>query len=112
MGTLNDKRICVVTLFRKVTDFNECVTVYGTDVNQEDTTKGPSTKFQFHINAEEPLIDLMDQIVTQKEKIGSDDEQALLRALGMPVKRLFFELYVTCREARKWGCSENYIVQK
>lgn len=99
MGTLNDKRIGVVTLFRKVTDFNECVTVYGTDVNQENTTKGPSTKFQFHINAEEPLIDLMDQIVTKKEKIGSDDEQVLLRALTEV--GLFRELY----------CSEiNYSV--
>lgn len=95
-----------------MTDFNECVTVYGTDANLEDTVKGPNTKFQFHINAEEGQIDFIEMMAMQEEKIDTEDEETLLKLLSTPVKRLFFELYVTCREARKWGCSENYIVMK
>lgn len=95
---------------RKVTDFSECVTVYGTDVYTEETLKGPSTKFQFHINSEDPLIDVVDRLLNQGEK--GDQDELVKRAMSVTAKRFFFELNVTCKEARKWGCAENYFVQK
>lgn len=101
--------------FRKVTDFNECVTVYGTDAFQEETLKGPSTKFQFHLNAEEAIVDLVDGVLSFPQVEGTPkllDDEFIQTALNIPVKRLFFELHVACKEARKWGCAENYIVQK
>lgn len=111
--------------FRKVTDFNECVTVYGTDAASpessdtatETTTnnqfKRPTTKFQFHINTEEPLIGVLDEIAKERGSSGEGGvDEYIRRALGMTVKRFFFELVVSCKEARKWGCSENYIVEK
>lgn len=95
-----------------MTDFKECVTVYGTDVYLEDTIRGPSTKFQFHINTEEPLIEIVDRIITQEEPVTVDDEELIEKMLSVRVSRLFFEVYVTCKEARKWGCAENFIIQK
>lgn len=97
-----------------MTDFNDCVTVYGTDAVLENTAKGPNTKFQFHINTDERLIDLVDQVITRQGNgtATMDEEEIVLKALRMPVKRFFFELELTCKDARKWGCSENFIVEK
>lgn len=95
-----------------MTDFNECVTVYGTDVITELPSKGPRTKLHFHINSEESVVDLVDQVMRREGQIINQDDEIVLNALELPVKKLFFELFVTCKEARKWGCPENFIVQK
>lgn len=95
--------------FRKVTDFEECVTVYGADV-VKDAQRGPFTKFQFHINSEESLIDFIEATLAHKQ--GPVDNDSLLRANRLNPRKFFFELYVACREAKKWGCAENYIVHK
>lgn len=100
--------------FRKVTDFSEAVTVYGTDAFGEETLKGPTTKLQFHINTEESLIELINQMITRGklDPETEEGEEMIKKISTVAVKRFFFELQITCREARKWGCSENYIVQK
>lgn len=108
MEVIGQKILIVGLNFRKVTDFEDCVTVYGADLFKE-TNRGPFTKFQFNINTEEALIDFIETLLTKKHPL---DDETIMQVARFSPRKFFFELYVACKEAIKWGCAENYIVHK
>ena len=101
--------------FRKVTNFTECVAIYGADAFVDgDTKKAPTTKIHFHVNTEASLVNLLNKVIMEQagETTEEDEQEFMEKVMRLHVKRFFFELQMTCKEARKWGCAENCIIEK
>lgn len=84
--------------------------VFGNDIHY-DNPKLPVSKFQFHVNSDKDVIEFMDTILKSgNNNCLKDDDFCLVDNLRL--KKFYFALDVTCQEARKWGCSDSYIIYR